>query len=135
MSGKRLAFAAAAEGLVGVPFRFRGRDPSTGLDCVGLVMRALEGAGVPVPPVAPYAMRQRDFSLHLATAATCFVEAEGALEPGDMLLVRPGPGQVHLAVIGIGGALVHAHAGLGRVVLTPPPGPWPIERHWRLRAY
>jgi murein DD-endopeptidase / murein LD-carboxypeptidase len=32
------------------------------------------------------------------------------------------------------GGLVHAHAGLGKVVVTPAPLPWPIERHWRLRT-
>jgi hypothetical protein len=46
--------------------------------------------------------------------------------------VRAGPGQVHLLVVGTRGDLIHAHAGLGRVVATPPPCPWPIERHWRL---
>ena len=55
-----------------------------------------------------------------------------AFGTGDVLLLRPGPAQVHLAIVGAGG-LIHAHAGLGRIVLTPPPLPWPIERHWRLR--
>jgi cell wall-associated NlpC family hydrolase len=133
MSGARLDLAAAAESLVGVPFRFRGRDPATGLDCVGLVAAALEAAGLPVPPIATYAMRQRDYSPQLAAATGCFDDAEGAPEPGDLLLFRPGPAQVHLAVAAAGGTLVHAHAGLGKVVATPPPCPWPIERHWRLR--
>ena len=42
MSG---ALAEAALGLLGVPFRLHGRDPATGLDCVGLVAEALRRAG------------------------------------------------------------------------------------------
>jgi cell wall-associated NlpC family hydrolase len=134
VSGKRLAFARAAEGFVGAPFRFRGRDPATGLDCVGLVAVALKAVGSRVPAMESYAMRQRDFASLLGCAGEAgFEPVSGAAQPGDLLLVRPGPAQVHLAVVGASGALVHAHAGLGRVVLTPPPCPWPVERHWRLR--
>jgi cell wall-associated NlpC family hydrolase len=134
MSRRGLAFAAAAEGFVGVPFRLRGRDPETGLDCVGLVAAALSRIGAPAPEPAPYSMRQRDFSAQLGHASAAgFAEVGGAIEPGDLLLLRPGPAQVHLAVAGRGGALIHAHAGLGRVVRTPPPCPTPVARHWRLR--
>jgi cell wall-associated NlpC family hydrolase len=130
---RRLALAEAAERFVGAPFRFRGRDPGSGLDCVGLVAAALERIGVPLPPIAPYAFRQRDFAAQIAGAAAAgFDEVAGAPQAGDVLLLRPGPAQVHLAIVGAGG-LIHAHAGLGRIVLTPPPLPWPIERHWRLR--
>jgi cell wall-associated NlpC family hydrolase len=134
MKGRRLEFAAAAEGFVGAPFRFRGRDPKTGLDCVGLVAATLSRLGMPVPQIAPYAMRQRHFDAQLASAfAAGFGEVGGAIEPGDLLLLTPGPAQVHLAIVGQSTGLVHAHAGLGRVVLTPPPCPAPIARHWRLR--
>ncbi|MXP40056.1 peptidoglycan endopeptidase [Altererythrobacter soli] len=133
MSEAARAFAAAAEGLVGTPFRFRGRDAATGLDCVGLVAAALRAAGRTVPAVPAYSMRQRDFGAQLGSAVLAgFLEAGGAAEAGDLLLVRAGPGQVHLLVVGTGCKLIHAHAGLGRVVATPPPCPWPIERHWRL---
>ena len=51
---------------------------------------------------------------------------------GDVLLLDVGPSQLHLAIVGVDGGIVHAHAGLRRVVLTPYPLPWPIVRHWRL---
>jgi cell wall-associated NlpC family hydrolase len=128
------AFAAAAESFIGTPFRFRGRDPRTGLDCVGLVGAALQALGARTPFVPPYAMWQRDFAAQLDSAADAgFADVTGDPRAGDLLLLRPGPAQVHLAVVGASGGLVHAHAGLGKVVLTPPPVPWPIERHWRLR--
>jgi cell wall-associated NlpC family hydrolase len=135
VTGARLEFAAAAEGLVGVPFRFRGRDPETGLDCVGLVGAALDAIGRPSPAMARYTMRQTDFAPQLARAELAgFAGARGPIRPGDVLLVQPGPAQIHLLVVGPSGSLVHAHAGLGKVVVTPPPSPWPVARHWRLRT-
>ena len=134
MTGRRAAFAAAAESLAGTPFRFRGRDPRNGLDCVGLVIVALHRIGSALPPVPPYSMRQRDFSPML-TAATAagFESVDDVPWPGDLLLLRAGPAQPHLAILAMNGGVIHAHAGLGRVVLTPPPCPLPIARHWRLR--
>lgn len=130
--GERLA--AAAEALIGTPFRFRGRDRQTGLDCVGLVLAALEAGGRSAGPLTGYSVRQTSLSRHEGAAPTHgFEPAAGPVEPGDLVLVRPGPAQVHLLVAAAGGGFVHAHAGLGRVVLTPPPCPWPIERRWRLR--
>lgn len=134
MAGQRLDFALAAEGLLGVPFRFRGRDPRTGLDCVGMVVAALRAVGLSPPPMPLYGLRQEDFTAQLDCAAAAgFEDNAGTPAPGDLLLARPGPAQLHLAVVGCDGRLVHAHAGLGRVVATPPPLPWPVERHWRLR--
>jgi len=134
VSGRRDEFAAAAESLVGTPFRFRGREPHSGLDCVGLVIAALQRIGSAAPPVPPYAMRQRDFAAQITTvAAAGFESVHDAVRPGDLLLLQAGPAQVHLAIAGRGGGVIHAHAGLGRVVITPPPCPLPIERHWRLR--
>jgi cell wall-associated NlpC family hydrolase len=134
VSDRRAAFAEAAESLVGTPFRFRGRDPHSGLDCIGLVITALQRIGSGSPPVPPYAMRQRDFAPML-TAATAagFESVHDVVRPGDLLLLRAGPAQPHLAIADRGGGVIHAHAGLGRVVITPPPCPSPIERHWRLR--
>jgi len=135
MTPAGLALARAAEGFVGTPFRFRGRDPQTGLDCVGLVAAALTKIDLPPPPLPPYSMRQSSFATQLAcAAASAFEEAGDVPLPGDLLLLRPGPAQVHLGLVSVAGGLVHAHAGLGRVVATPPPLAWPIERHWRLRT-
>jgi cell wall-associated NlpC family hydrolase len=53
--GERVAAAAFA--LVGTPFRLRGRDPRTGLDCVGLALAAFGRAGVRAVEPPPYQMR------------------------------------------------------------------------------
>ena len=49
---------------------------------------------------------------------------------GDLLLCRSGPGQLHLAV-GVDGGIVHADAGLRRVVERPGAVPWPVLGVWR----
>ena len=40
---ERMVFAARA--MIGAPFRLHGRNPPTGLDCIGLALRVLEQAG------------------------------------------------------------------------------------------
>ena len=56
--------------------------------------------------------------------------AEGE-EAGDLLLCVSGPGQLHLA-IQVEGGIVHADAGLRRVVERPGEIPWPVVGAWRL---
>lgn len=127
------ALAAAAEALVGSPFRLHGRDPATGLDCVGLVAAALERCGRRVSPPSGYRLRRLDLTRLLGAAeSNGFVATDALQAPGDLLLVRPGPAQWHLAVAGRSGGFIEAHAGLGRVVLTPAPLSAPVVRRWRL---
>ena len=49
---------------------------------------------------------------------------------GDVLLVRAGPGQLHVVILTPGGYL-HADAGLRRVVETPGAVAWPVLSAWR----
>lgn len=133
MSGA--ALAAAAERLVGVPFLLNGREPERGLDCVGLVAASLAAIGRPVVVPAGYRLRQAAVDRYLAAAAKSgLAVATGAIAPGDVLLVRPGPAQHHLVIAAAAGGFVHAHAGLARIVVTPAPLAWPVEHHWRLTA-
>lgn len=133
MTGNSSALARAAEALIGTRFRLHGRDPATGLDCVGLVEAALKAIGREVEAPRGYALRNSDIREALAAAPLAVLrEAEGKPQEGDVLLVRSGPAQHHLLIAAAGDRFVHAHAGLRRVVATPGPLPWPILRHWRL---
>ncbi len=125
--------AAAARSLVGAPFRLHGRDPATGLDCVGVVAAALALCGASPPDPRGYGLRNRDVTrwLDLAHLAGLTL-AEHDERPGDVVLVRPGPGQHHLMILVGSDGFVHAHAGLRRVVIQPGPLSWPVERRWRL---
>ena len=133
MTGAQLA--VAAEALVGAPFRLHGRDPASGLDCVGVAAAALSKIGRAVREPDGYGLRNRSIARLLALAeANGFAEARGPLAAGDLLLVRPGPGQHHLLLAAGPDRFIHAHAGLRRVVAQPGPLPWPIERRWRLAS-
>lgn len=131
MSGE--ALAAAAEALVGVRFRLHGRDPATGLDCVGVVAAASGAIGRPVSLPTGYGLRAHRLPPLEHVAASCgFAVSAAPVGPGDVLLLRIGPCQYHLAIAARAGGFVHAHAGLKRVVAMPGPLPWPIVHCWRL---
>ncbi len=131
MSGA--ALAAAAEALAGTPFRLHGRDPATGLDCVGLIAASLQAIDHPLAMPNGYRLRAHDVSqlidgVELSGAAV----VSGMIVPGDVLLVRIGPCQFHMLIMLAAGRYVHAHAGLKRIVICPGPIAWPVVRHWRL---
>lgn len=128
-------FASAAEGLVGARFRMYGRDNITGLDCVGVIVAALAAIGHPVPRIAGYSLRNCNHTPFLRLFEKAgFQMQSGPPQIGDVVQVHPGPGQLHLLVACHNNHFVHAHAGLGRVVLAPSPLPWPIVQCWRMPA-
>jgi len=134
MAGQELALAAIA--FVGRPFRLHGRDPDTGLDCIGLLAAALASMGRPVDFPTGYRMRTSAFSGLAAVAGLHgFEPVTGAIAAGDVLLTRPGPAQMHLAIAAAEpGQFIEAHAGVGRVIVQPGPLRDPILQHWRLTA-
>jgi hypothetical protein len=119
--------AAAARDLVGVRFRLQGRNVASGLDCVGLAALAL-GRAVALPP--HYELRSGDVGLAERWLAAAGLRPVAAGAVGDVVLVRPGPLQLHL-MVKVEGGHVHAHAGLRRVVEMPGASPWPVLGHWR----
>ena len=129
------AVAQAALGFVGCRFRLHGRDPETGLDCIGLVDAALSaGGGRPVTPRG-YGLRNIAIDSWLPCAAESgLVEAGGPPRPGDVMLITLGYAQHHLVIAIDAHSVVHAHAGLRRVVQQPREPTWQIETAWRLAA-
>ena len=129
------AFAAACVAFEGAPFRLHGRDPATGLDCVGLIACALARCGRRVETPEGYALRALSLAPLLGFAARngfALVADGEATAAGDLLLLRPSAVQAHLAVALDRGGLVHAHAGLGRVVREAGPISFLIAARWRL---
>jgi hypothetical protein len=114
---------AAARALVGVRFRLHGRDAVHGLDCVGLVALAT-GRGAPTG----YGWRSGDEGRVAALLDGVF--ERGGDAPGAVLLMRAGPGQLHLA-IRVSDGIVHADAGLRRVTWRPSVPPWPVLGYWK----
>lgn len=125
--------AAAARDLVGARFRLRGRDPATGLDCIGVFACAARAVGLEAPVPGDYAMRMRDLAMVGDWArANGFGSVSDDFVAGDVVLFALGAGQGHLAIAVSGGEFVHAHASLRRVVQGPVPREWRLAGHWRL---
>lgn len=116
-----------ARGAIGARFRVHGRCVAFGLDCVGLAGLAY---GVVVP--RGYALRGGTVVQVLeAAAAAGLVRVEDACA-GDLLLLDAGAGQLHLAIASETG-VIHADAGLRRVVERPGALPWPLIARWRVK--
>lgn len=132
---QQASIAATALTLLGIPFRLYGRSVETGLDCVGLVARCLSAAGDGFEAPLDYGIR----GIFEDRAKAFFDDprfeniADASLVAGDILLLRPGSRQVHFAVLTRQGA-VHAHMGLGRVVLTPLPLSYCTIAQWRFQG-
>lgn len=132
MSFRPDVIVARARALSGSRFRPQGRDPRSGLDCVGLVLSTFA-----IPPDEV----RRDYRLRGRHRA----EVEKALgqrfrkvgrkqrRAGDVLLCAIAPDQLHLA-ISCGASFVHADARLRRIVETPGDPPWPVIGAFRRRA-
>lgn len=124
---------ARARLAVGAPFRPQGRSIEDGLDCAGLAAFAFAAAKEGVP--CDYALRGAALeALVRQLGALGFVPAPGVeYRAGDLGVFAPGPVQLHLAIV-TGTSLIHADAGLRRVVERPLPAPWPLAGLWRVRS-
>jgi len=97
-AGTGQALVNAAEKYVGVPYVWGGTNPATGLDCSGLVQRAMADLGVTVPRVAHDQAK-------LGTAVASLDQAK----PGDLLVFN-------------GGTHIGIYVGNGQMVDAPKPG-------------
>ena len=132
MAGHPLAEAivTAARACVGTRFRAQGRSPGLALDCVGVALAAASAAGARPTTIPAYQLGGREeIGLELfLLGAGCSAVAIAA--SGDLLVVAPATGRRHLAVVTPGG-VVHAHAGLGRVVEGPLDADWTVTGRYR----
>lgn len=121
-----------ARALVGTPFVAQGRDPAIGLDCVGLALLAygVEATGV----CDDYRLSgvHRSAILNFTRAKFRRV-ARPKRRAGDLLMLRPGTAQWHLA-IWTGDGLVHADIVSRKIVERPGPPEWPVAAALRPRS-
>lgn len=118
-----------ARALIGCRFRPQGRDAATGLDCLGLVARALDWPADRLP--ADYRLSGDHWPALLAGLDRLLRPiAPQASQAGDVLLFEIAPLQPHLA-IATGPGIIHADASAGRVVERPEVPAWPIRRVYR----
>lgn len=121
-----------ARALVGTRFVAQGRDPAIGLDCVGLALLAYEFAAEQVRD--DYRMSGAHRAAILEFAKVWFWRVpRRPRRAGDLLLLRPGAAQWHLA-IWTGDGLIHADIISRRIVERPGPPAWPVAAVLRPRA-
>ena len=93
---------ADAQQYLGVPYRWGGTDPSTGLDCSGLVQRVYGDLGISLP-------RTSQEQVTVGTPVASLAQAQ----PGDLVFFEPtssGPGHVGI-YIGNGQMIDAPHTG------------------------
>jgi cell wall-associated NlpC family hydrolase len=111
-----------ARSLIGCPFRPQGRDPSSGLDCVGLVCAVF---GIPSEAVPrDYRMRGGGFE-RLTSEVARFFHSVRVPTAGDIVIFQVAADQPHLGILTKRG-IIHADAKLRRVVETPGAASWPM---------
>ena len=131
--------AAEALRLKDTPFRLHGRSEVHGLDCIGLVAQCLAKAGIRGDVPTGYSIRGGSVTQISSAFRTAGFKALAAnnepLADGDIMVAAPDLVQLHLliraSVTPKENGFIHAHAGLGRVVFTPDPCPWPIKTIFR----
>jgi cell wall-associated NlpC family hydrolase len=99
----RIEAAEAAEAMTGLPYLWGGRGDG-GLDCSGLIQRALEFAGIDAP---------RDSDMQRDTLGRLLADEE-PLRRGDLVFF---PG--HVGIMADGDRLIHANAFWMRAVIEP----------------
>lgn len=90
------------------------------MDCVGLVLLALEAAGVRLNVVQDYPLRPNrveEAERRLGQLGLLRVDGRD-VRPGDIVLTEPQAALLHF-VVATGDGVVEAHAGLRRVVERP----------------
>ena len=126
------ALAKAATDFVGCPFRLHGREPATGLDCVGLVVAALAATGASPHAPTGYSLRNLSVDHWLPfVASSGLLPSPGLIRAGDVLLISLKHCQHHLAIAANGTNVIHAHAGLRKVVVQPLESTWRVCAKWR----
>jgi lipoprotein Spr len=126
MSPRPDEIVARVRRLIGTRFRPQGRTAAEGLDCIGLVALAIDARNVP----RDYALRGNTSGRLDEGLKAAGLTAAASMAPGDVLVLAPGPMQLHLGIF-TGTGLVHGDAGLRRVVERPLPLPWPVIGIWR----
>lgn len=119
--------------MIGVPFKLHGRNPAIGLDCVGLLIASLEAIGIRANRPFGYGLRNISINKWMPYAGQWGLrDVSGPVKAGDILLISPGPRQHHIQIADSCQSVIHAHAGLRRVVRQPVSRDLPPQAHWRL---
>lgn len=126
MATREQVYLKARE-MVGVPFRHQGRNPSRGLDCVGLCAMTGLSLGLDIRDVRNYSRTPdwTQFRVKFEENGRFLGNRSDDAVPGSMVILRELRWQTHCGIIGsLNGSrtLIHAYQPRGKVVeerLTP----------------
>ncbi|MBL4801350.1 MAG: C40 family peptidase [Emcibacter sp.] len=122
---KRIFLTARA--CVGHPFRHQGRDPETGLDCVGLIVYVAKTLGLSGFDLTDYKkIPGREAISRYANAAGFEPRPKADMAPGDVVILKFGRYIEHSAIVSDRG-IIHACEKYGRVVEHS------LNEEWRTR--
>ncbi len=117
----------AARSCVGAPFRLQGREPATGLDCIGLVLFAARAIGFTCYADAHYCLTENPTRLDDALLASALTPLGFTdIAAGDVLRFIAGGTPLHLG-IATGVGVIHADVRFRRVVEHD------LDETWSLR--
>ena len=116
----------AARKCIGTPFHHQGRKPGVGLDCIGLIVIALQAAGMTVNDRTDYGRRPDGTSLAAALTAHGATPVD-SISAGDILLFRYDGQPQHVALATGEDTMIHSFAPAREVVETS------IGTYWRRR--
>jgi cell wall-associated NlpC family hydrolase len=109
-------FAQAAEACLGARFRLQGRDPATGLDCVGLIVWCAQQCGLTVSHQPAYTLTSRpDALLHELEAAGFCLQDKLVPVLGDVIVFCM-DNQLHHVAVATRAGMTHADMRFRRVV-------------------
>lgn len=123
---ERALFLAELRACRGIRFRHRGGQGmesatrhKVGLDCAGLLLRAMQRIGRPIVDLGPYVKTPAFDRLRQAVRANLGAPIHDPMQPADLLLMRFAKQPQHVAVVGNhpdgGLSLIHTDASLGEV--------------------
>ncbi len=104
---------SAARECIGTPFRHQGRVLGVGLDCVGVVIHALQSVGVSIIDQCGYGRTPCNGLLEAAIGAHSELIKVFTFMPGDILLMRILKQPTHVAVF-TGDTIIHAYEAVGK---------------------
>lgn len=104
---------AAARECLGTPFRHQGRLVGVGLDCVGVVVHALQAVGIDVIDQRGYGDVPSNGLLESAIEQQPTLVRVTTIMPGDILLMRMLGQPTHVALF-TGDTIIHAYDAIGK---------------------
>lgn len=107
-------FINAARSYLDVPFRHQGRD-RTGLDCIGLAIRAAQDVGISVIDDTTYKVVPNPTKMLAHLMAHCQEIQRNEITVGTLLWIRFDSDPQHVALVTDAG-MIHSYSTIGRVV-------------------